>query len=152
MAADLRLDEPFAALLAGSFRRLVGRDLGAASAAWLYRHAPFCLLAHDGAADPCFIYANEAAQACFGYSWAEFMGLPSRFSAEAPARDERERLLRAVKREGFIEDYQGMRIAKSGRRFLIKKAVVWELRDEAGARHGQAAMFRPGPDLAGRGQ
>jgi PAS domain-containing protein len=149
-SADLRRDAGFAALLAGSFRRLVGRPLGggvAPAALWLYRDAPFCLLAHDGAAEPCFIYANEAAQACFGYTWEEFLRLPSRLSAEAPARDERKRLLEMVKRQGFIEDYHGVRVTKSGRRFLIEQAVVWELIDELGARYGQAAMFRAGHDL-----
>jgi PAS domain-containing protein len=146
---DLRLDARFAALLAGSFLRLVGRALGEApDAAFLYQEASFCLLAHDGAADPCFIYANEAAQARFGYSWEEFLRLPSRLSAEAPERGERERLLAAVRRQGFIENYRGVRIAKSGRRFLIENAVVWELVDEAGMRHGQAAMFWPGQDAA----
>jgi len=152
MGADRRRDEDFAVLLAGSFWRLVGRRLVEGitpSAPWLYRNAPFCLLAHDGAADPCFIYANLAAQRCFGYAWEEFLRLPSRLSAEAPEQGERERLLAAVKAEGFIKNYRGIRIAKSGRRFLIEDAVVWELIDETGARHGQAAMFSPGPDVPG---
>jgi PAS domain-containing protein len=144
---DLRLDAGFANLMAVSFLRLVGRALGEApDAAFLYGQAPFCLLAHDGAADPCFIYANEAAQACFGYAWEEFLRLPSRLSAEAPEQGERQRLLEAVRGRGFIENYRGVRIAKSGRRFLIENAVVWELVDEAGVRHGQAAMFWPVPD------
>lgn len=146
--ADLRRDDGFAALLAGSFWRLTGRVLGEPGAAWLYA-APFCLLAHDGAANPCFIYANAAAQACFEYSWEEFLHLPSRLSAEAPVREERERLLQAVRRQGFIENYAGVRIAKSGRRFVIENAVVWELVDETGVRFGQAAMFYGGQDLAG---
>lgn len=145
---DLRQDESFAALLSESFRRLTGRALAArADAAFLYAHAPFCLLAHDGAADPVFIYANRAAQACFGYGWDEFLRLPSRLSAEAPVRAERQRLLEAVAAQGFIEDYAGVRVAKNGRRFLIEQAVVWELVDEAGVRHGQAAMFAPGRDV-----
>ena len=147
---DLRQDESFAALLAGRFSRLTGRALAArADAAFLYGQAPFCLLAHDGGVDPVFIYANRAAQACFGYDWDEFLRLPSRLSAEAPAREERQRLLEAVAAKGFIEDYAGVRVKKSGRRFLIEQAVVWELVDEAGVRHGQAAMFYPGRDVAG---
>ena len=35
----------------------------------------------------------------------------------------------------------GVRIAKSGRRFRIAQAIVWNLLDEHGARCGQAAMF-----------
>lgn len=141
MQADLRMNESFAALLAGSFLRLLRRPLAAdSSAAALYR-APFCLLAHDGAADPVFIYANAAAQACFGYGWEEFLRLPSRLSAETPEQSERQRLLDAVRAQGFIENYRGVRVAKSGRRFLIEQVVVWELVDEGGARRGQAAMF-----------
>jgi PAS domain-containing protein len=147
---DLRDDEAFAALLAGRFARLVGRALAAQTdAAWLYRDAPFCLLAHDGGADPVFIYANRAAQACFGYDWDEFLRLPSRLSAEAPVRAERERLLAEVKARGFIEDYAGVRVAKCGRRLLIERAVGWELVDEMGVRHGQAAMFYAGAHLTG---
>ena len=138
---DRRSNEDFAALLAGSFARLVGRDLLAEVSAKALYEAGFCLLAHDGAADPLFIYANQAAQDCFGYSWDEFIGLPSRLSAEAPERAERDRLLAAVRECGFIADYRGVRVRKNGERFLIEQAVVWELRDEAGVRHGQAAVF-----------
>ena len=40
----------------------------------------------------------------------------------------------------FIDDYQGVRIAKDGRRFRISSAVVWMVVVE-GATHGQAALF-----------
>ena len=146
-ARDLRRDPAFAALLAGSYRRLLGRPLAAPPpesdlAIWLYEAAPFCLLAHDTSPDPIFIYANDAAQRRFGYAWTEFTTLPSRLSAEAPNRAERQRLLEAVARDGFIADYRGLRIAKSGQRFFIEEAVVWELRDAAGGRPGPAAARR----------
>ena len=152
---DLSLDAGFAGLLTGSYQRILGCalvDEGAgeqSTASWLYRDAPFCLLAHDGAADPRFVYANAIAQACFGYDREEFTRLPSRLSAEAPDRSERQRLLDAVARDGFIDDYRGVRVAKSGRRFWIEQAVVWELIDEVGARQGQAAVFRTWHDVEG---
>ncbi len=146
------LDPAFHRLLSGSHLRLTGaplitdaaicREDAAAQAQWLYRDAPFCLLAHDTSADPVFIYANRKAQLCFEYDWDEMIRLPSRLSAEAPNRAERQRLLESVTRSGFIDNYKGLRIAKSGRRFWIEQAVVWQLIDEAGALHGQAAMFR----------
>jgi hypothetical protein len=34
-----------------------------------------------------------------------------------------------------------VRVAKSGRRFIIEDGVVWELIDREGTRHGQAATF-----------
>lgn len=141
---SLQNDPAFFALLTDSHRRLVGRPLVAdetADAAWLYAEAPFAVLAHDTCADPLFIYANRAAQAAFGYEWDEIVGLPSRFSAEAPDRAERQRLLDAVARDGFVADYSGIRIAKSGRRFAITDGRVWQLVDEAGVIRGQAATF-----------
>jgi hypothetical protein len=147
------LDEKFAELMVNSYQRIVGRslideDAGKRSPAqFLYYDAPFCLLAHNGDEDPQFIYANVTAQKRFGYSWDEFMRLPSRLSAGEPDRNERQRLLEAVKLRGFIDDYCGVRIAQSGQRFWIDGVVVWELLDPAGVRHGQAAMFRRWRDL-----
>jgi PAS domain S-box-containing protein len=144
----LAFDPDFYVLLCGAYLRLVGKPLvgragdAQAGAQWLYEQAPFCVLAHNTDADPKFIYANRSAQSCFGYDWDEMIRLPSRLSAEAPDRAERQRLLDAVAAHGFISDYRGLRIAKSGRRFWIENATVWQLIDEAGMLHGQAAMFQ----------
>jgi len=140
---DLSTDAGFFALLTDSYARLVGTPLvpPAKDAGWLYREAPFVVVAHGTDQDPKFIYANKAAQACFEYSWEEFMSLPSRLSAEAPDRAERQSLLAEVARNGFLCGYQGLRVAKSGRRFIIEDGVVWELVDRDGTRHGQAATF-----------
>ena len=45
-------------------------------------------------------------------------------------------------RDGFVDDYSGVRISATGRRFFIEKATVWNVRDERGEFAGQAAMFR----------
>lgn len=130
-------------LIMASFRDVTGRNLvdRAADSGWLYQSAPFALLAHDRSDDPRFIYANKTAQGCFGYSWDEFIGMPSRLSAEAPERAERQRFLASVSTTGFIDNYRGLRIAKSGRRFWIEDATIWQLvRD--GEHLGQAAVFR----------
>lgn len=146
---DTALDPGFFALLTSSYARTVGRPLvdGPHDAAWLYGEAPFAVLAHNTAADPVFVYANRTAQACFEYDWDEFVTLPSRLSAEAPNRDERQRLLDAVTRDGFISDYRGMRIAKSGRRFWIEGGTVWQLIDADGTLRGQAALFTSWTDV-----
>jgi len=145
-------DLSFFDLMTGSFARLVGRHLvgeraGASSASWLYREAPFVVLAHNTDADPRFIYANRAAQACFGYGWDEFVTLPSRLSAEAGLREKRQAVLDSVARDGFVACYSGIRIAKSGHRFRISDAVIWQLIDEAGTLHGQAATFAKWEDI-----
>jgi len=140
---DLSTDPAFFDLLTGSYARLVGTPLVGPDqdANWLYREAPFVVLAHSTDSDPKFIYANKVAQACFGYSWDEFLTLPSRLSAEPIERDERQTLLDKVTRDGFLSNYRGVRVAKSGRRFIIESGIVWELIDQAGNRHGQAATF-----------
>ena len=141
---DLSTDDDFFALLTGSYARLLQAALVPAGkdAHWLYREAPFAVLAHGADDDPKFIYANRAAQACFEYSWEEFLPLPSRVSAEAPDRAARQALLEKVSRDGFMTGYSGVRVAKSGRRFIIEDGIVWELTDASGKRHGQAATFR----------
>ncbi len=141
--ADPKTDASFFALLTESYARLVGKPLvpQGKDVGWLYGIASFAVLAHDADADPKFIYANMAAQDCFEYSWEEFMSLPSRLSTEAPDRAERQTLLDEVRRNGFMTGYRGVRIAKSGRRFIIEDGIVWELIAKDGTRRGQAATF-----------
>jgi len=145
----LSLDEAFLELLTYSFQRIVGTPLveQGYGPGWLYHDAPFVVVAHNTDADPRFIYANRAAQACFEYPWDEFVTLPSRLSAELPNRAERQQLLDAVTRNGFISNYRGLRIAKSGRRFWIEDGIVWQLIDRDGNRHGQAATFSKWKDV-----
>ena len=103
--------------------------------------APFVLVAHGTEVDPVLNYGNAAALALWEISWEEFTRTPSRLTAEAPDREERARLLATVKARGFIDDYSGVRIAKTGRRFKICRAIVWNLISENGQPGGQAAMF-----------
>jgi hypothetical protein len=140
---DLKTDPEFFALLTESYARLVGAPLvpDGKDASWLCHDAPFAVVAHNTDADPKFIYANKAAQACFEYSWDKFIGLPSRLSAEAPDRTERQALLDAVAQNGFMSGYRGIRVAKSGRRFLIEDGVVWNLTGQDGVLRSQAATF-----------
>ncbi|MFS8146920.1 MEKHLA domain-containing protein [Rhizobium sp. BR 249] len=146
---DLTLDPDFFSLLIGSHARIVGRPLleDGQGPDWLYNDAPVVVLAHNTEPDPRFIYANRTAQRCFEYSWDEFIALPSRLSAEQPDRAERQRLLDAVTRDGFVENGRGVRIAKSGRRFWIEDVTVWQLIDEAGRRLGQAAKISSWRDV-----
>lgn len=139
---DRARDPAFFALLADSHARLLGEPLvpEGADATWLYEAAPFALLAHDAGADPRFTYANRTAQRLFGHDWDAFVGLPSRLSAEAPERAERQALLDAVARDGYARGYGGVRVARSGRRFRIEGARLWRL-ERDGAAVGQAAAF-----------
>jgi hypothetical protein len=103
--------------------------------------APFVLVSHGTEADPVLNYGNAAALQLWEMSWAELTRTPSRLTAEAPNRAERAKLLEAVTRRGFIDDYSGVRISKNGRRFRIAQATVWDLVLPDGKNCGQAAMF-----------
>lgn len=133
-------------ILARSLKHWTGRELlaGNFSATELAEkifHAPFVLVSHGTEADPVLNYGNAAALALWEMSWTELTRTPSRLTAEAPNRGERARLLAAVAARGFIDDYSGIRISKSGQRFKISRATVWNLLTEDGKPCGQAAMF-----------
>ena len=133
-------------LMARSLKHWTGRDLpvGNFSPVELAEkvfHAPFVLVSHGTEADPFLNYGNASALALWEMSWAELTRTPSRLTAEAPDREARARLLAAVTARGFIDDYSGVRISKTGRRFRIAQATVWNLLDELGNHAGQAALF-----------
>ena len=133
-------------LIAQSLKHCTGRDLLPGNCppvefAEKVFHAPFVLVSHGTETDPVLNYGNQAALALWEMSWAEFTHTPSRLTAELPNREERARLLAAVTAHGFIDDYSGIRVAKSGRRFRIAQATVWNLLDGRKNYSGQAAMF-----------
>ncbi|HKR90623.1 MAG TPA: MEKHLA domain-containing protein [Phenylobacterium sp.] len=131
------------ALIAGSFARLTGRPLlgGTPASAHALWTAPMVILAHGTEPDPIFFYGDRQALELFELTAEQLLRTPSRLSAEAPERAERARLFGEVSRHGFIDNYAGVRISASGRRFRIEQACVWNLLDEAGEIHGQAAAF-----------
>lgn len=135
-----------AELLLESFARLVGRDLippggsPAARAERLYQ-APFVVVAHGVEADPILNYGNAAAFALWEMDADAFTRTPSRLTAEPMHRDERARLLERTARDGYVDDYAGIRISRMGRRFRIEQAIVWCLADASGTPRGQAATF-----------
>jgi len=104
--------------------------------------ADFALLSHGTQADPVFNYANKAALDLFELSWEDLIVMPSRLSAEQPNQAERQRLLTRVTEDGYIDDYSGVRVSKQGKRFLIQRAVVWNVHDKQGRYYGQAAYFK----------
>jgi hypothetical protein len=104
--------------------------------------APFAVLSHGIGTDPIFNYGNQRALDLFEMSWDEFTTLPSRLSAEVINQEERAKLLAAVTKHGYINNYSGIRIAKSGRRFMIRNATVWNLLTLDGLYYGQAALIR----------
>ncbi|MBI5919964.1 MAG: MEKHLA domain-containing protein [Nitrosomonadales bacterium] len=138
--ARLRLlIESYARIIGGALVANAGDDISQLRLAlW---EAPRVILAHGTEADPVFFYGNRLALHLFEFDCADFIRLPSRYSAEPLAREARTHLLARVTQQGYVDDYSGVRIASSGKRFVIERATVWNLLDAAGQYHGQAAMF-----------
>jgi hypothetical protein len=133
-------------MLACSLKYWTGRELiaghwTAPELAERIFHAPFVLVSHGTETDPVLNYGNAAALNLWNMSWDELTRTPSRFTAEVPNREERARLLATVAARGFIDDYSGIRISKTGRRFRIARAMVWNLVAENNQECGQAALF-----------
>ena len=103
--------------------------------------APFVVVSHDNADDPVFNYGNRQALELWEMTWPELTATPSRLTAEPVHQSERARMLARVAAHGFLADYRGVRIARTGRRFLVTQATVWNVRDDHGATRGQAAAF-----------
>ncbi|HEY2988549.1 MAG TPA: MEKHLA domain-containing protein [Candidatus Binatia bacterium] len=137
--------EEHAARLISSYAHWTGKDLVPAGSivarARRLFHAPYAALSHDTEPDPILNYANQSALALFELTWEELIRLPSRRTAEPVEQAERERLLATVAERGYIDNYRGVRVTRTGRRFMIERATVWNLLDEDGGYYGQAAMF-----------
>lgn len=133
--------------LRASYRRWTGKDLvplemHAIDVQGALFDAPFALLSHGPGSDPVFNYGNRLALRLFEMEWDEFLNMPSRLTTDPADRAERQRLLDRVSARGYVNDYSGIRVSKSGRRFRIRNATVWNVVDTRGAYHGQAAMIR----------
>lgn len=133
----------YAALLAESFHRLLGRPLcedGSAQGIWTLAQP---LVSHGTEADPVFRYGNAAALALWDMDWDAFTRLPSRQSAaDTPeVQADRARLLETARQRGWVPGYTGIRISARGRRFRISDVILWTVTDAAGTCHGQAALI-----------
>lgn len=133
-------------MLLDSFARLLGRDLvprdaSAVEQARRLFESPFVVVSHGTEADPVLNYANATALQLWEMDLATFVQTPSRLTAEPMHRDERARLLERTRRDGYVDDYAGIRVSQSGRRFRIEQAIIWNLIDAMGMHRGQAATF-----------
>ncbi|GBF77384.1 MEKHLA domain-containing protein [Paenibacillus sp. 598K] len=135
-----------ARLLLGSYRRLTGRDLLALpegqSPAQALEDAPLVILSHGTEVDPVLNYGNRRARELWEMTWETFVSTPSRLTAEPMEREAREAFLSQVRTYGYVDDYTGIRISSTGKRFYIQQATVWNLIDASGKLWGQAAAFQ----------
>jgi hypothetical protein len=145
-----------ARLLLDAFALLLGRDLvdrtgsDVEQARRLFE-AAFVVVSHGVEADPVLNYGNRVALELWEMDFETLARTPSRLTAEPVHRDERARLLERTRRDGYVDDYAGVRISSTGKRFRIERATVWNLVEPGGVHRGQAATFAawtplgPGP-------
>jgi len=132
--------------LLDSYRNWIGRDLLERigdldyQAQALYQ-SPFVVVSHGLQDDPILNYGNQMALELWELTWEQLVKTPSRLTAEPVNRAEREWMLEQVRTSGYLDTYRGVRVSSTGRRFLVDKAIVWNVLDEQGQRVGQAATF-----------
>ncbi len=146
-SADNDWQSGFVARLVASFDRATGGDLvreagldpaALGKGAW---EGHFALLSHSN--DAILTYANRFALGLWEMDWQTMLLTPSRETApQGEDRDTRAALLDQVSRKGFIRNYTGRRISRSGRLFFIENATVWTMRDETGVAFGTGAFFK----------
>ena len=138
--------QAYARLLAWSFRHFTGQALVPDAprfeeAMW---RAAQPIVSHGTQADPIFRYANARALELWEMDWDSFTRLPSRLSAESggAVQTDRNAILKSVADKGWADGYAGIRVSRTGRRFEIRNTVLWNVVDEQGKCHGQAALIR----------
>lgn len=130
-------------LIISSFKHWTGRDLpGEPKNAKELFESSISILSGGPEADQILNYGNLTALTLWEMDWEKFTSTPSRLTAEPDQRPAREAFLKRVREQGYVDDYSGIRISANGRRFRIKRAVVWNLIDAAGRHAGQAAAFK----------
>lgn len=133
-------------ILADSYQQLLGKELVDSvntpeQLAESLFHASFVLVSHGIQADPILNYGNKTALQLWSMSWEELITTPSRLTAERVNRETRAVMLEQAAKQGYISNYQGIRISSTGKRFLIEQTTIWNLTDELGQKCGQAAAF-----------
>jgi hypothetical protein len=133
--------------LLNSFRHWFGRNLllDQSTVPEIAAHqlflVPFAVLSHGTQPDPVLNYGNQTALTLWEMEWPDFTQMPSRLTAELDLREGRSQLLASAAQQGYLTGYEGVRISKAGRRFLIEQATIWRVFDEEGNVCGQAATF-----------
>ena len=128
-------------LITDSFKHFINMDFPFFSEPQQIYTGDFVLLSHNANQEPIFNFANLKAQELFEMNWQEFTQLPSKYSAEPLEQAERAKFLKETAKNGFVKNYNGIRISKSGKRFWINDAIIWNLIDKNKIFKGQAAFF-----------
>ncbi|HET9844783.1 MAG TPA: MEKHLA domain-containing protein [Nitrospira sp.] len=132
--------------LLDSYRHWVGAELlerigDPELQAYALFESPLVVVSHGTQTDPILNYGNRMALTLWDMTWEQLIGTPSRLTAEPVNRAERESMLEQARVRGYLDTYRGVRISRSGRRFLVEGAVIWNVLDAGRQPIGQAATF-----------
>jgi hypothetical protein len=133
-------------IILNSYQKLLGKDLinrqvSEEEQAKNLFLSPFVVLAHGIQSDPIYTYGNQIALQLWERNGDELRKMPSRLSAEAILREDRQIIIETTQKQGFMANFQGIRISKTGKRYQIKDITLWNLMDEQDQYTGQAATF-----------
>lgn len=131
-------------IVKNSYRKLIGESLPLSSNMNLIEAFDECIYpiaSHDNSDEPLFNYANKAALLLFKMTYEQMIGLPSKVSALPVNQEERSFLLKQVAEHGFIQHYQGKRVASDQSIFHIQDATVWNLMNLDQKFCGQAVII-----------
>ena len=121
--------------------QLIPRNLNKQDQSQALFEAPFVVASHGIQEDPILNYGNKIALELWSMTWEEFTQTPSRLTAEPVNREQRQAMLQQVAQQGYIDNYSGVRISSTEKRFLMEKAIIWNLVNSSGNKCGQAATF-----------
>lgn len=133
-------------LLLDSYEKLLGHQLierkgNAEAQAQALFFAPLVVASHGTEADPILNYGNQKALAVWEMTWDNFTKTPSSMTAEQEIREGRKQMLIQAVSQDFMEIKKFVRITSRGRRFLVDRAIVWNVFDEGNKLCGQAAHY-----------
>lgn len=133
-------------IILNSYQKLLGKDLidrqvSEEEQAKNLFFSSFAVLSHGTQSDPIYNYGNQIALQLWERDWDELMKMPSCLSVEVILREDRQKILEATQKQGFIENFQGIRLSKTGKRYKINDITLWNLIDEHDCYCGQAATF-----------
>ncbi len=122
-------------------KELIERDGTTLDQAGRLFESSFVVVSHGLQEDPILNYGNRVALTLWEMDWEQLVQTPSRMTAEPINQAERAEMLRRAESHGYIDDYRGVRISRTGKRFLVEDAIVWTVLDAQGVKLGQAATF-----------
>lgn len=133
-------------IILNSYQKLLNKELSDRKGDQLTQaqnlfYAPRVVFSHNTLPDPLYNYGNEKGLILWDMTWEQLTKTPSRTTTEPLLREERERLLQETNTKGYVTDYQGVRVSRTGAKYQIKDITMWNLFDHSGNYCGQAATF-----------